>query len=110
LEHYSKTALIFTICHKRYAERKKQVKHSYLYLQDRRRGVTDDKRSSQLTAGRTYQTGKDAQNMAHFLKVNRKIMGISRKNMELIMASKLKTQLVCARKVLHQNFSVANQN
>jgi hypothetical protein len=47
--------------------------------------------------------------LAHSLKVSRKIMGMNRKIMELIMASNLNTNLVCARKVLHQNFLVANK-
>jgi len=47
--------------------------------------------------------------LAHSLKVNRKIMGMSRKILELIVASNLNTKLVCARKVLHQNFLVVNK-
>jgi len=48
--------------------------------------------------------------LAHSLKVNRKIMGMNRKTMEPIMASSLNMKLVLARKVLHQNFSVAKRN
>jgi hypothetical protein len=47
--------------------------------------------------------------LAHSLEVNRKIMGMNRKIMELIMASNLNTKLVWSRKVLHQNFLVANK-
>jgi len=47
--------------------------------------------------------------LAHSLKVNRKIMGMSRKILELIMASNLNTKLVCARKVQHQTFLVVSK-